>query len=75
MSRSYWGNGTNQQIKKLMIDHAFLSMDRVLLYIDHKNFRSQAAARKIGAVQISLEQYPLVYRNRADYTTFVLEKE
>ena len=74
LDRSYWGSGANNDIKALMIDHAFRYMDRVLLYIDHRNFRSQAAARKIGAVQVTKEQYPVVYRDRPDYTTFVIEK-
>ena len=74
LSREYWGNGTNNRIKRLMIDHAFHHMDRVLLYIDHKNYRSQAAAKKIGAQQVSMQDYPIVYRDRPDYTTFVLEK-
>lgn len=75
LSRDYWGNGTNSQIKKLMIDHAFQNMDRILLYIDHQNFRSQAATRKTGARKVSKEEYPAVFRDRPDYTTFVLEKD
>jgi RimJ/RimL family protein N-acetyltransferase len=74
LDRNYWGIGANKDIKAMMIEHAFSYMDRVLLYIDHQNFRSQAAARKIGAVQVTKEQYPLVYRDRPDYTTFIIEK-
>ena len=75
LSREYWGNGTNDKIKEMMIAHAFHYMDRVLLYIDHKNYRSQGAAKKIGAKQVSMQDYPVVYRDRPDYTTFVLEKD
>ena len=46
------GTGLNGRIKRLMIDHAFAcGFRRVEFRIDLRNARSQAAVRKLGAVQ------------------------
>lgn len=49
------GTGVNGAMKRLMIDHAFAcGMRRIEFRIDARNKRSQAAVRKIGAVQEGL---------------------
>ena len=46
------GTGLNGRIKQLMLDHAFaVGIRRVEFRIDERNGRSQAAARKLGAVK------------------------
>ena len=46
------GSGLNSRMKRLMLDHAFaVGIRRVEFRIDERNARSQAAARKIGAVK------------------------
>jgi len=52
ISREYWGGTYNRAIKRLMINHALSEFERVVLYIDESNLRSQRAAEKIGAVKI-----------------------
>lgn len=49
------GTGLNSAMKRLMIDHAFAcGMRRIEFRIDARNRRSQAAVRKIGAIQEGL---------------------
>ena len=46
------GTGLNSAMKKLMVDHAFVcGIRRIEFRVDARNVRSQAAVRKIGAVQ------------------------
>ncbi len=52
IGRDFWGKGYNPSIKKLMFDHAFQFVDKVILHIGETNFRSQKAAEKIGAVKV-----------------------
>jgi RimJ/RimL family protein N-acetyltransferase len=51
LARSHWGGRYNHEMKQLMLRHAFGFVRRVLLVIDHQNLRSQAAAKKMGAMQ------------------------
>ncbi|MFV1884587.1 MAG: GNAT family N-acetyltransferase [Balneola sp.] len=49
LARNYWGGTYNGEMKHLMMEHAFLYVDRVLLLIGPDNIRSYRAAEKIGA--------------------------
>ena len=56
----YWGIGYNKSLKKLMLDHAFQFIDKVIFHIGANNIRSQKAIEKIGAVktgEIEVEYY------------------
>lgn len=48
--RSRWGGRYNQELKRLMLDHAFRFVDRVVFRIGPENWRSRRAIEKIGAV-------------------------
>lgn len=50
LARSHWGGRTNGEMKRLMLEHAFGTYQRVWLHIGPDNFRSRRAAEKIGAV-------------------------
>jgi RimJ/RimL family protein N-acetyltransferase len=50
LARKYWGGRYNGEMKQLMLDHAFESVDRVIFIIGPENRRSQRAVEKIGAV-------------------------
>src|SRR5436190_12300564 len=52
LARSYWGGNYNGEMKRLMLDHAFRFVERVLFVIGVTNFRSQKAVEKIGAVRV-----------------------
>ena len=51
LARSHWGGRYNQDMKRLMLAHAFEFVDRVVLLVGPQNFRSRRAAEKIGAVE------------------------
>lgn len=50
LARAYWGGEYNSEMKRLMLDHAFGFVDRVVFLIGPKNMRSRRACEKIGAV-------------------------
>lgn len=50
--RSHWGGKTNFELKKLMLDHAFVVFPSVWFHIDPTNIRSQKATAKLGAKHI-----------------------
>ena len=56
LARSHWGGVYNKEMKKLMLQHAFIYVNSVLLIVDTQNIRSQRAVLKIGAEQIGSEQ-------------------
>ena len=49
LARAYWGGRYNGELKRLMLDHAFQSVDRVIFVIGPDNLRSRRAVEKIGA--------------------------
>jgi len=49
LTTKYWGGTTNQELKKLMLDHAWQYFETVWLHIGENNLRSRKAAEKIGA--------------------------
>lgn len=51
LARSHWGGQYNREMKRLMLEHAFRSVDRVVFLIDPANTRSQRAIQKLGAVR------------------------
>ena len=52
LTRNCWGNGFNQELKSLMLWHAFRSVENVLFLVNETNFRSQRAVLKLGAKEI-----------------------
>ncbi len=50
LARACWGGRYNGEMKRLMLDHAFRSVDRVRFVIGPDNRRSQRAVEKIGGV-------------------------
>ena len=48
ISRDHWGGGTNGELKRLMLDHAFRRADTVWFHVDAANTRSRKAMEKIG---------------------------
>ena len=49
LSRDHWGGATNGEVKRLMIDHAFAGVPRVVFWVGEDNVRSRRALEKIGA--------------------------
>lgn len=51
LARSHWGGRYNSEMKRLMLEHAFSFVDRVVFLIGPNNIRSQRAVEKLGAVR------------------------
>lgn len=51
LARSHWGGRHNAEMKRLMLAHAFGSVERVVFYVGAGNCRSQRALEKIGAAR------------------------
>jgi RimJ/RimL family protein N-acetyltransferase len=54
LARSHWGGIYNGEMKQLMLQHAFKSVNSVIFFISPENLRSQRAVEKIGAVRMGL---------------------
>ncbi len=52
LSRSYWGTSYNHACKCLLLDYAFLQLDKVFFHIGAINIRSQKAVQKLGATMV-----------------------
>ena len=52
LARRYWGGRYNGEMKRLMLEHAFKTVDQVLFIIGPENRRSRRAVEKIGAVYL-----------------------
>jgi RimJ/RimL family protein N-acetyltransferase len=50
LARSHWGGTFNREMKRLMLDHAFRAVDRVIFSVGVDNVRSRRAMEKIGGV-------------------------
>jgi RimJ/RimL family protein N-acetyltransferase len=55
LARSHWGGRYNGEMKRLMLQHAFRFVRRVLFRIGTQNYRSQRAVEKIGGVRAGVE--------------------
>jgi N-acetyltransferase len=51
LARAHWGGRYNGEMKRLMLEHAFRSVTRVIFVIGPQNRRSQRAVEKIGGVR------------------------
>jgi RimJ/RimL family protein N-acetyltransferase len=51
LARAYWGGRYNGEMKRLMLEHAFKYVNRVIFVIGPDNRRSQRAVEKIGGVR------------------------
>jgi len=54
LARKYWGGRHNREMKDLLLNHAFKFVESVVFFVGEKNFRSQKAMEKIGAIRIGI---------------------
>jgi RimJ/RimL family protein N-acetyltransferase len=52
LARSHWGGAYNGEMKRLMLQHAFRFVQRVVFLVGLHNRRSQRAAEKIGGARV-----------------------
>lgn len=53
LARSHWGGRHNGEMKRLMLDHAFRFVERVVFVIGPDNVRSRRAVERIGGRPIA----------------------
>lgn len=51
LARPYWGGAYNADLKRVMLDHAFQSVETVVFLVAADNLRSRRAVEKLGATQ------------------------
>ena len=51
LARSHWGGRYNREMKRLMLDHAFQFVQRVIFLVGETNIRSQTAVQRIGGMR------------------------
>lgn len=73
IAKKYWGSGINSSIKKLLIDYAFKYVDQIFFHVRDKNFRSQSAIKKLGAVKS--REYPSHDDKKSFQFEFVLNRK
>ena len=49
LARAHWGDGSNAELKQLMLAHAFTFADTVWFHVGEQNLRSRRAVEKLGA--------------------------
>lgn len=52
LAKDHWGSTFNRALKSLMLDHAFIFIDKVIFHIGANNIRSQTAILKLGATKM-----------------------
>lgn len=58
LARSHWGGRYNAEVKRLMLEHAFRSVDTVVFRVHSLNVRSRRAVEKLGATRVATEIDP-----------------
>jgi RimJ/RimL family protein N-acetyltransferase len=59
LERKFWGGEYNREMTRLMIEHAFKFVDRVVFAAGANNLRSQKALEKIGATFFRKSDRPM----------------
>ena len=54
LARSHWGGTHNRELKRLMLEHAFGFVSKVIFHVGVSNWRSQRAMEKIGGEKIGV---------------------
>ena len=75
LARAYWGGAYNRAVKKLMIEHAFASVEDVVFHIDLQNTRSQKAIEKLGGTRITDPQHAHLTKQSPNYCTYRINKD
>ncbi|MCC6546864.1 GNAT family N-acetyltransferase [Candidatus Sumerlaeota bacterium] len=75
LARSHWGGPYNREMKRLMLDHAFQFVDRVVFLIGENNMRSRRAIEKIGATLRGTRTKTDKYGNVIESLMYVIAKK
>lgn len=71
IARHCWGSNYNRSMKKLMLEHAFQFVNKVIFHVGENNIRSRKAMEKLGGVLMGSE--PRAYYGEAVNMNVVYE--
>lgn len=75
LERAFWGGAYNGEMKRLMLEHAFRFVDRVVFAIGEDNVRSQKAIQKIGATFFRMEQRRMPDGSLCPHLVFAITRD
>lgn len=70
LARAYWGGRFNREMKRLMLQHAFQFVDRVIFIVGVTNIRSQKAMLKIGGVLTDRREFRMLNGQPSENVVF-----
>lgn len=70
-SRDCWGQGINKEAKTLMLNYAFIYVEKVIFHVGAQNIRSQLAMEKMGAQKMG--EAIVAYYGEPDRLNYVYE--
>jgi RimJ/RimL family protein N-acetyltransferase len=71
IARHCWGSNYNRSMKKLLLDHAFQFVDKVIFHVGENNIRSRKAMEKLGGIFVGSE--PRAYYGEAVNVNVIFE--
>jgi N-acetyltransferase len=69
LARPYWGGTYNADLKRIMLEHAFQSVDTVVFLVGEHNVRSRRAVEKLGAIEAGTRRGMVLYELRRSPAT------
>jgi RimJ/RimL family protein N-acetyltransferase len=69
LARSHWGGVVNGEVKRLLLEHAFRSVETVVFLVHAENGRSRRAVAKLGAVESGERRGMVLYTLPRDLWT------
>ena len=64
LARPSWGGAYNADLKRVMFEHAFQSVETVVFLIGARNLRSRLAVEKLGAIECGARRGMVLYAVR-----------
>jgi RimJ/RimL family protein N-acetyltransferase len=74
LARSYWGGVYNAEMKRLMLEHAFRFVDRVVFLVGADNIRSSKAMLKIGGVLTNRRVQRELHGRTSEFVIFEIQR-
>ncbi|WP_379548129.1 GNAT family N-acetyltransferase [Qipengyuania sp. DSG2-2] len=75
LARSHWGKGTNPEMKRAMLSHAFEHVAEVRFRVGDTNYRSRNALEAIGAVRTEHYDLDRYQGRRVVHLTYAIGRE
>lgn len=73
LAREHWGGRTNAVMKRMMLEHAFGQVERVIFMVGEGNGRSRRAMEKIGA-RLTERTYTADTPGAATHVIYAMER-